>query len=94
MRPSPLGGALSKGNGEKMKLTAREIAVLKMMQDNEQRHADRCLGLANQTMAVKQRAWDLEGVAVLSKIVKHFEAKNEPGTTNEDKPFEPGGDSR
>ena len=59
-----------------MKLTEREIEILDGMIKNEKNHAQWCDILSNRTMAEKQKALDLERVALLEKIKAAMEVKD------------------
>jgi hypothetical protein len=48
--------------------TPREIELIDGMIEVQLQHAQRCDGIANRTMAEKQKAWDMERVALLQKI--------------------------
>ena len=49
-------------------LTARELELIDGMIQVQLRHVEQCDGIANRTMAEKQKGWDLERVALLQKI--------------------------
>jgi hypothetical protein len=49
-------------------LTERELELIDGMIEVQLRHAEQCDGIANRTMAEKQKGWDLERVALLQKI--------------------------
>jgi len=51
-------------------LTEREIELLDGMIAVQLDHAARCDGIANRTMAEKQKGWDMERVALLQKLKK------------------------
>lgn len=51
-----------------MEFTAREIELIDGMIEVQIEHASRCDTIANRAMAEKQKAWDLERVALLEKI--------------------------
>lgn len=48
--------------------TPREIELIDGMIEVQLNHAERCDHIANRTMAEKQKGWDMERVALLSKI--------------------------
>jgi hypothetical protein len=49
-------------------LTARELELIDGMIQVQLRHAEQCDGIANRTMAEKQKGWDMERVALLQKL--------------------------
>lgn len=49
-------------------LTEREIELLNGMIEVQLHHAKQCDGIANRTMAEKQKGWDMERVALLQKM--------------------------
>jgi hypothetical protein len=49
-------------------LTERETKLLDGMIAVQLDHAARCDGIANRTMAEKQKGWDMERVALLQKL--------------------------
>jgi hypothetical protein len=51
-----------------IKLTDREIELIDGMIEVQKNHADRCDALQNRIMADKQKAWDMERVALLKRI--------------------------
>ena len=51
-----------------MKFTSREIELVDGMIEVQRNHAQRCDMIQNRTMAEKQKAWDLERVALLERI--------------------------
>ncbi|MFW6173002.1 MAG: hypothetical protein ACOC5T_04595 [Elusimicrobiota bacterium] len=51
-----------------MELTEREIELIDGMIEVQNNHAQRCDTIQNRKMAEKQKAWDLERVALLEKI--------------------------
>jgi hypothetical protein len=53
---------------EPVAFTPREIELIDGMIGAQLYHAQRCDGIANRTMAEKQKAWDMERVALLQKI--------------------------
>jgi len=48
--------------------TDRELELIDGMIEVQLRHAAQCDGIANRTMAEKQKGWDMERVALLHKI--------------------------
>jgi hypothetical protein len=48
--------------------TDRELQLIDGMIEVQLRHAAQCDGIANRTMAEKQKGWDMERVALLHKI--------------------------
>jgi len=48
--------------------TERELELLDGMIEVQLHHAEQCDGIANRTMADKQKGWDMERVALLQKI--------------------------
>jgi hypothetical protein len=48
--------------------TDRELELIDGMIEVQLRHASQCDGIANRTMAEKQKGWDMERVALLQKI--------------------------
>ncbi|MEA1877025.1 MAG: hypothetical protein U9N86_09170 [Bacteroidota bacterium] len=52
-----------------MKLSEREKQLLKSMLAVQKRHAAMCDSIQNHVMGEKQKAWDLERVALLLKIL-------------------------
>jgi hypothetical protein len=48
--------------------TDRELQLIDGMIEVQLRHASQCDGIANRTMAEKQKGWDMERVALLQKI--------------------------
>jgi hypothetical protein len=63
-----LRAALAEPVGEPVGWTPREIELIDGMIEVQLQHAQRCDGIANRTMAEKQKTWDLERVALLQKI--------------------------
>ena len=62
-------------------LTDREIELLDGMIEVQLNHAEQCDRIANRTMAVKQKGWDMERVALLKKLkAAHGIAGEEHGT--------------
>ena len=49
-------------------LTERELELIDGMIQVQLRHAEQCDGIANRSMAEKQKGWDMERVALLQKI--------------------------
>ena len=49
-------------------MTERENELMDGMIEVQQRHAQHCDDIANRPMAEKQKAWDLERVALLEKL--------------------------
>ena len=49
-------------------LTDREIELLDGMIEVQLNHAEQCDKIANRTMAIKQKGWDMERVALLKKL--------------------------
>lgn len=56
---------------EPLTLTARELELIDGMIEVQLHHAKQCDGIANRTMADKQKGWDMERVALLRKIRAH-----------------------
>lgn len=50
-------------------LTSREVELINGMIEVQLRHANICDGLINRTMASKQKAWDMERVALLKRVL-------------------------
>lgn len=50
-------------------LCDREIELINGMIEVQLDHAQRCDNIANRTMAEKQKAWDMERVALLRKVL-------------------------
>ncbi len=48
--------------------TDRELQLIDGMIEVQLHHAAQCDGIANRTMAEKQKSWDMERVALLQKI--------------------------
>jgi hypothetical protein len=55
-----------------MKLSKREIELLDGMIEVQEHHAARCDKIKNQTMAQRQKKWDMERVTLLRKIKEYF----------------------
>lgn len=51
-----------------VQLTERELELIDGMIEVQLRHAEQCDGIANRTMAKKQKGWDMERVALLQKL--------------------------
>ena len=49
-------------------LTEREVELIDEMIETQLLHAERCDHMENNTMAQKQKAWDLERVELLRKL--------------------------
>ena len=49
-------------------LTPREVELIDGMIEVQLRHAAQCDGIANRTMAEKQKSWDMERVELLRKL--------------------------
>jgi hypothetical protein len=60
--------ALAQQEQEPVAWTDRELELIDGMIEVQLRHAAQCDGIANRTMAEKQKSWDMERVALLHKI--------------------------
>ena len=69
--------------------TEREIELINGMIEVQLDHATRCDGIANRTMADKQKRWDTERVALLQKMKATPPAAQRPwqGLTDEEVQF-------
>ena len=63
------------------RLTEREREVLQSMLEAQQAHAMRCDEIGNRRMAERQKARDLERVAVLRKVL-HILVPDQEGVSN------------
>jgi hypothetical protein len=63
-----LRAALAQQEQEPVAWTDRELQLIDGMIEVQLRHAAQCDGIANRTMAEKQKGWDMERVALLQKI--------------------------
>lgn len=63
-----LRAALAQQGQEPVAWTDRELELIDGMIEVQLRHASQCDGIANRTMAEKQKGWDMERVALLQKI--------------------------
>jgi hypothetical protein len=63
-----LRAALAHEEPKPVAWTAREIELLDGMIEVQLRHAAQCDGIANRTMAERQKVWDMERVTLLRKI--------------------------
>lgn len=55
-------------NDNPLQLTPREIELIDGMIEVQLHHVAQCDGILNRTMAVKQKGWDMERVALLRKL--------------------------
>jgi len=60
--------ALAQQEQEPVAWTDRELELIDGMIEVQLHHAAQCDGIANRTMAEKQKGWDMERVALLRKI--------------------------
>jgi hypothetical protein len=60
--------ALAQQGQEPVAWTDRELELIDGMIEVQLHHAAQCDGIANRTMAEKQKSWDMERVALLQKI--------------------------
>jgi hypothetical protein len=60
--------ALAQQEQEPVAWTDRELQLIDGMIEVQLHHAAQCDGIANRTMAEKQKGWDMERVALLQKI--------------------------
>jgi len=63
-----LRAALAQEEQEPVAWTDRELELIDGMIEVQLHHAAQCDGIANRTMAEKQKGWDMERVALLRKI--------------------------
>jgi hypothetical protein len=63
-----LRAALEQPEQEPVAWTDRELQLIDGMIEVQLHHAAQCDGIANRTMAEKQKGWDMERVALLQKI--------------------------
>ena len=63
-----LRAALAQEEQEPVAWTDRELELIDGMIEVQLHHAAQCDGIANRTMAEKQKGWDMERVALLHKI--------------------------
>ena len=63
-----LRAALAQEEQEPVAWTDRELELIDGMIEVQLHHAAQCDGIANRTMAEKQKGWDMERVALLQKI--------------------------
>ena len=59
---------LNSYEGTPVALTPRELELIDGMIEVQLHHAAQCDGIANRTMADKQRGWDMERVELLRKL--------------------------
>jgi len=65
---SALRAALAQQEQEPVAWTDRELQLIDGMIEVQLHHAAQCDGIANRTMAERQKGWDMERVALLRKI--------------------------
>ena len=63
-----LKGSLAQQEQEPVAWTDRELQLVDGMIEVQLHHAAQCDGIANRTMAERQKGWDMERVALLRKI--------------------------
>jgi hypothetical protein len=64
--------------------TDRELQLIDGMIEVQLHHAAQCDGIANRTMAEKQKGWDMERVALLQKIKAHPPRREWQGLTDDE----------
>ena len=77
--------ALAQQEQEPVAWTDRELQLIDGMIEVQLHHAAQCDGIANRTMAEKQKGWDMERVALLRKIKSISPRREWQGLTEEER---------